>query len=215
MALRGRTEPHRPPRECGRTASPPRRSKRDPMPPSHPTAAELSPIRAAPLPPTPFPHPTGSAERSAPTAAPQTPPRPQPPPIPPQSPRLPTAATWAPSPAPPVRTPAAPAPTPAWDHIWVHLGVSHPWTGGSFMDGGGGEQCRRRAFRPSTERGADRPPPPSLPPLSLRGPSDEAPIHADRLPHQLLPVQPLHGRLRLFVRLVLHQRVSLWGDAEQ
>lgn len=53
------------------------------MPPSHPTAAELSPIRAAPLPPTPFPHPTGSAERSAPTAAPQTPPRPQPPPNPP------------------------------------------------------------------------------------------------------------------------------------
>ena len=108
------------------------------MPPSHPTAAELSPIRAAPLPPTPFPHPTGSAERSAPTAAPQTPPDPNPSPIPPQSPRLPTAATWAPSPAPPVRTPAAPAPTPAWDHIWVHLGVSHPWTGGSFMDRGGG-----------------------------------------------------------------------------
>lgn len=216
MALRGRTEPHRPPRECGRTASPPRRSKRDPMPPSHPTAAELSPIRAAPLPPTPFPHPTGSAERSAPTAAPQTPP---PTPTPPHPPPIPPASNCCHVGS--ITGASCPDSCCAGAHpcMGSHLGSFgrfSPIDGGFFYGrGGGGEQCRRRAFRPSTERGADRPPPPSLPPLSLRGPSDEAPIHADRLPHQLLPVQPLHGRLRLFVRLVLHQRVSLWGDAEQ
>lgn len=53
-----------------------------------------------------------------------------------------------------------------------------------------------------------------LPSLSFRGPSHEAPIHADGLPHQLLAVQPLHGRLRLFIGFVLDQSISLGSGRE-
>lgn len=47
------------------------------------------------------------------------------------------------------------------------------------------------------------------PPLALRRPSDEAPVHADGLTHELLAVQSLHGSLSFFIRLVFHQGVAL------
>lgn len=50
---------------------------------------------------------------------------------------------------------------------------------------------------------------PPIPPLVLGGPSDEGPVHADGLTHQVLTVQTLHGCLGLFVGLVLHQSVTL------
>lgn len=53
-----------------------------------------------------------------------------------------------------------------------------------------------------------------LPSLSFWGPSHEAPIHADGLPHQLLAIQPLHGRLCLFIGFILDQSISLGSGRE-
>lgn len=202
MALRGRTEPHRPPGGAKGIRCPHRIPQRQNSAPSGPPRC----------PPPHSPTPRGALNAPLRPLLPKPPPDPNPPQSPPASNCCHVGSITGAS---------CPDSCCAGAHpcMGSHLGSFgrfSPMDGGFFYGRGGGlEQCRHRAFRPSTERGADRPPPPSLPPLSLRGPSDEAPIHADRLPHQLLPVQPLHGRLRLFVRLVLHQRVSLWGDAEQ
>ena len=205
MALRGRTEPHRPPGGAKGIRCPHRIPQRQNSAPSGPPRC----------PPPHSPTPRGALNAPLRPLLPKPPPDPTPPPIPP---RFPPASNCCHVGS--ITGASCPDSCCAGAHpcMGSHLGSFgrfSPIDGGFFLGRGGGEQCRHRAFRPSTERGADCPPPPSLPPLSLRGPSDEAPIHADRLPHQLLPVQPLHGRLRLFVRLVLHQRVSLWGDAEQ
>lgn len=47
------------------------------------------------------------------------------------------------------------------------------------------------------------------PPLVLRGPSDKSPVNADRLAHQVLAIEPFHGSLGLFVRLILYQCIPL------
>ena len=46
--------------------------------------------------------------------------------------------------------------------------------------------------------------------LALVGRANEGPVHADGLTQQVAAIQRLHGRLSLFVRLVLYQRVT-WG----
>ena len=46
--------------------------------------------------------------------------------------------------------------------------------------------------------------------LALVRRADEGPVHADGLTQQVAAIQRLHGRLSLFVRLVLYQRVT-WG----
>lgn len=47
------------------------------------------------------------------------------------------------------------------------------------------------------------------PPLALGWSSDKAPVHTDGLAHHVLAIQPFHGCLGLFVRLILHQRITL------
>lgn len=205
MALRGRTEPHRPPGGAKGIRCPHRIPQRQNSAPSGPPRC----------PPPHSPTPRGALN------APLRPllPKPPPTPTPPQSPPNPPGFQLLPRGLHHRRLLSGlllrrrpPLHGITFGFIWAFL--THRW-GVLLWTGGGGSNAGVGLSVPAQSGAQTAPPTPSLPPLSLRGPSDEAPIHADRLPHQLLPVQPLHGRLRLFVRLVLHQRVSLWGDAEQ
>lgn len=50
---------------------------------------------------------------------------------------------------------------------------------------------------------------PSSPSLVLGRPSDKTPVYTDRLAHHVLTVEPFHGCLSLFVRLILNQCITL------
>lgn len=53
---------------------------------------------------------------------------------------------------------------------------------------------------------------PPSPSLVLGRPSDKTPVYTDRLAHHVLTVEPFHGCLSLFVRLILNQCITLGAE---
>lgn len=66
--------------------------------------------------------------------------------------------------------------------------------------------CQDASASPSVWASAASPASPSL---ALRRSPYKAPVHTDWLAHKVLAVQPLHGRLGFFVRLIFYQRIAL------